>query len=97
MKKSIYLFLAITVLLSACSKNIQEEVYEEEILVEELVEAEVVVSEKDYVLNINSFKVHYPNCSAVKRMLDENKQEVTTILSSILEDGYTRCGICYPR
>lgn len=48
-----------------------------------------------YILNTNSKKIHYPDCSSVSKMNDKNKQEYTGTLEDLLEDGYTTCGICF--
>lgn len=52
-------------------------------------------SESDYILNTNSKKIHYPGCSAVKRMSDANKREYTGSIDSLYSQGYTTCGICF--
>ena len=49
-----------------------------------------------YVLNTNSHKFHKPDCSGVARISAQNKQEVTTSRSELIEQGYSPCGTCDP-
>ena len=49
-----------------------------------------------YVLNTNSHKFHKPDCSGVARISAQNKQEVTTSRSELIEQGYRPCGTCNP-
>lgn len=50
----------------------------------------------DYILNTNTKKFHYPNCSAVSKMKDSNKQSVNAARSQLIAQGYSPCGICNP-
>lgn len=47
-----------------------------------------------YIGNINTYKFHYPTCSAVKRMSNSNK--VYLSYSQAINGGYSSCGICHP-
>lgn len=49
-----------------------------------------------FVLNLNSKKIHLPDCSGVADMSPKNKQVTVESLSSLLERGYTPCGQCKP-
>ena len=51
---------------------------------------------KEFVLNINSKKIHYPTCSGANSMSAANRKEVTGNISDFIKDGYTPCGICKP-
>lgn len=53
-------------------------------------------SKTTYVLNTSSYKFHYPDCSAVKRMAEHNKSVVKDKRSAIIKKGYDSCGICNP-
>ncbi|MCD8314592.1 MAG: hypothetical protein LUD44_03040 [Firmicutes bacterium] len=49
----------------------------------------------EIVLNISSKKCHYPTCSAVSRMSDENKETIyVSSLDEVFAMGYEPCGIC---
>ncbi len=49
----------------------------------------------EIVLNTNSKKCHYPTCSAVSRMSDENKETIyVSSLDEVFAMGYEPCGIC---
>ncbi|MCD7832284.1 MAG: hypothetical protein LUI01_08515 [Firmicutes bacterium] len=49
----------------------------------------------EIVLNTSSKKCHYPTCSAVSRMSDENKETIyVSSLDEVFEMGYEPCGIC---
>ena len=49
-----------------------------------------------YVLNTNSHKFHKPDCSGVARISAQNKQEVTSSRSELIDQGYSPCGTCNP-
>ena len=50
----------------------------------------------DYVLNTNSRKFHYPQCSAVNQMKESNKQFFSGTRDEVIAMGYDSCGICKP-
>lgn len=49
-----------------------------------------------YVLNTNTGKFHYENCSSVKKMKESNKKIITSTRDEILAEGYDPCGNCNP-
>ena len=49
-----------------------------------------------YILNIHTQKFHYPDCSSVSRMNDENKETVTATREELINQGYSPCGNCHP-
>ena len=51
---------------------------------------------KTYILNTNTRKFHYPNCSSVKDMKEKNKQEYTGSRDDIIAMGYAPCKRCKP-
>lgn len=53
-------------------------------------------SEQDYVLNTNSMKFHYPDCSSVTKMSDSNREDVKAAREDLISEGYSPCGICNP-
>ena len=57
---------------------------------------QVQVERGEYVLNLNSRRIHRPDCSGVATMSPKNKQATTESMSSLLERGYTPCGQCKP-
>ncbi len=55
------------------------------------------VSRKTYILNTNSKKIHYPDCSSAARTKEENKKTVNLSkdeLQNYINDGYTFCKTC---
>lgn len=50
----------------------------------------------DYVLNTNTKKYHYPNCSSVNQMKDKNKEFYSGTREEIIAKGYSPCGNCRP-
>ena len=54
------------------------------------------ISGTTYVLNTHTKKYHYPDCSSVSRMKDENKETVISTPDQLNQRGYSRCGICQP-
>lgn len=55
-----------------------------------------ISTEASYILNTNTKKFHYPNCSSVDQMSDKNKKEVTSSREEIIQQGYSPCGRCKP-
>lgn len=49
-----------------------------------------------YILNTNTKKFHYPNCSSVKQMKESNKQVYTGSREDIINQGYEPCKRCNP-
>lgn len=49
-----------------------------------------------YILNTNTHKFHYPDCSSVKKMSEKNKQEFTGTRDEVINMGYDPCGNCNP-
>lgn len=50
----------------------------------------------EYVLNTNTHKFHYPSCSSVKQMNEENKWFYTGTRVEVISMGYSSCGRCHP-
>lgn len=53
-------------------------------------------NERDYVLNSNTLKFHYPTCSSVKDIKEGNRKDVHATRDSIIAQGYAPCGKCKP-
>lgn len=53
-------------------------------------------SETTYILNINTKKFHYPSCSSVSQMNEENRQEYTGSREELIGQGYSPCKRCNP-
>lgn len=51
---------------------------------------------RDYVLNTNTKKFHYPSCSSVKQMAEKNKEYYTGTRDELIDMGYDPCGRCNP-
>ena len=52
--------------------------------------------EQNYVLNNNSQKFHYPNCSSAKQIKDSNRAEFHGTRDELIQRGYSPCGRCKP-
>lgn len=50
----------------------------------------------EYVLNTNSQKFHYPDCSSVDDMSLKNREEYTGTRDELIVQGYSPCGACNP-
>lgn len=74
--------------------NVQPEVEINYSTGEASIDAEINDEVTNYVLNINSKKIHLPECTGVQTMKDKNKKNVSSTLKSLLEQGYTKCNIC---
>ena len=46
-------------------------------------------TEQTYILNTNTHKFHYPDCSSVKQMSDSNKQTFTGSRDDLIAQGYS--------
>lgn len=51
---------------------------------------------RDYVLNKNSMKFHYPSCESVGDIKESNKDYFTGTREDIIAEGYEPCGRCTP-
>ena len=51
----------------------------------------------DYIINTNTGKFHYPYCSSVDRMSEENKWYYNGYRQDIINMGYVPCKRCNPR
>lgn len=49
-----------------------------------------------YVLNTNSKKFHWPDCSSVGKMKDKNRQDVDATRDEVISWGYVPCKNCNP-
>lgn len=52
--------------------------------------------EQHYILNTNSKKFHYPDCSSVDDMNAKNKQDYVGTREDLINQGYDPCGRCNP-
>ena len=50
----------------------------------------------NYVLNTNTGKFHYPDCSSVKDMAEKNKEFFSGTREEAIARGYSPCGRCRP-
>jgi DNA-entry nuclease len=51
-------------------------------------------TQKDYILNIKSKKIHLPECNGVQTMSDKNKKEVHASIDELQQEGYSICSNC---
>ena len=51
---------------------------------------------RDYVLNTNSKKFHYPSCPGVAKMKAKNRKDYTGTREEVIAMGYDPCGQCNP-
>ena len=51
---------------------------------------------REYVLNTNTKKFHYPDCKSVDKMKDKNKLVEETTREDIIARGYDPCKNCNP-
>ena len=83
--------------ITSTEENIETEeelVIEEE--EEEIIEEEETEEGEEYILNINSYKIHYTWCHSVDRMKEYNKKYVTDTIENLIDKGYSPCGNCKP-
>ena len=53
-------------------------------------------NERDYVLNKNTHKFHYPSCGGANRIADHNRWGVHMTREQIASTGYSSCAHCNP-
>ena len=51
---------------------------------------------KDYVLNTNTKRIHFPWCNSVSQMKTKNKWAGHFSRSELIANGYVPCGKCNP-
>lgn len=51
---------------------------------------------RDYVLNTNTKRFHYPECSSVDDMKEKNKRQFHGTRTEAIDQGYKSCGGCNP-
>ena len=51
---------------------------------------------RDYVVNTNTGKFHYPNCSSVGDMNPANRSDRTCAREDLIAEGYVPCKRCSP-
>lgn len=51
---------------------------------------------RNYVINTNTGKFHYPSCSSAKRISDANRSEYTGTRDDLIAQGYVPCEKCNP-
>ena len=49
----------------------------------------------EYILNLNSKKIHFPTCQSVSQMKAENKQVSDKNKEELILDGNSPCKICF--
>lgn len=51
---------------------------------------------RNYVINTNTGKFHYPSCSSAKRISDANRSEYNGTREDLIAQGYAPCEKCNP-
>lgn len=51
---------------------------------------------RDYVLNNNTMKFHYADCSSAKKIKEKNKESFHGSRQWLVDNGYSPCGNCKP-
>ena len=74
-------------------KNTDQDVFTEPILEPSVSDDGL---EHDYVINVRTGKFHNPDCDAVSKMDEKNKQEYHGTRNSLIEEGYAPCKMCAP-
>lgn len=82
--------------LLAVDSDLSAAVIDEYVLVLENILGMEAEEAPDYILNVNTKKFHYPDCSSVKEMKESNKQEYRGERDLIVAQGYKACKRCNP-
>lgn len=51
---------------------------------------------RDYVLNKNTKKFHFPDCGSVSQIKESNRSDYHGTRQELLDRGYSPCGRCKP-
>ena len=51
---------------------------------------------RDYVLNTNTMKFHYPSCGSAKKIKAHNRADFNGTREELIDRGYDPCGNCHP-
>ena len=51
---------------------------------------------RDYILNTNTKKFHYPNCKSAAKIKESNRKEYHGTREELMAMGYDPCGNCHP-
>lgn len=51
---------------------------------------------RDYVVNTNTGKFHYPSCSSADRIKESNRWDYFGTREDLIDMGYSPCGRCHP-
>ena len=52
--------------------------------------------EKEYVLNTNTKRFHYPHCDSVSDMKDKNRENFKGKRETLIDNEYVPCKRCKP-
>ena len=74
-------------------KNVEDDVFIAPGTIETVPDSAIA---SDYIVNTNTGKFHYPDCSAVKKMKEKNKWYYTGTREDLIGMGYIPCKICNP-
>lgn len=58
-------------------------------------QTQAAYEENTYIINVNTGKFHYPECSSVKQMNESNKQTYTGSREDLISQGYESCKRCH--
>lgn len=53
-------------------------------------------AKKNYILNMNTKKIHEPSCSSVQETLPKNRKKVKEDRNKLIKEGYEPCQRCKP-
>lgn len=59
-------------------------------------ETEANSATASYILNTNSLKFHYPDCSSAAKISEKNKEVFDGSREELIKSGYEPCGYCDP-
>ena len=65
-------------------------------IVTEITTSASTKTERDYILNTNSKKFHYPTCHSAEKISDKNRKDYHGTRDDLISQGYSACGICNP-
>ena len=74
----------------------QQTVTVTEVIVDTTITVITQDGEYDYVLNTNTMKFHYPECSSVEKIKEENMAFLDGTREDAIEQGFDPCGNCEP-
>lgn len=62
----------------------------------EVTTGQALEMQRDYVVNTNTYKFHYPDCASADDISPQNRWDYFGTRQALIDSGYSPCGRCHP-